>query len=123
MSNFDYSKIVATNPDDARVLSTAQTLYGEFAGVEDPELRKQYMIEGGSSAYNAQEYGGEWSGMGIRDILNTRFNAVKDINQPFREALDGKFSSEDAWKQAIQIAYGLDSGKIKRTNTLFRLLI
>jgi hypothetical protein len=112
------SQIRASNYDDARVLHLAQTLYGEFAGVKDRDLQRQYMVMGASSAHNLFNQK-EYKDLDFDTYLYKRFNAVKDMNQPYREALSGKFSDEMAWKRAMQIAYGTTNGLIKNDNTQF----
>lgn len=112
------SQIQASNPDDARVLHLAQTLYGEFAGVKDQNLQRQYMTMGASAAhnlYNKREYHGQdWD-----TYLYNRFDAVKYQNQPYKEALSGQVSDENAWKRAMQVAYGVTNKLIKNDGTEF----
>lgn len=112
------SQIQASNPDDAKVLHLAQTLYGEFAGVQDKAQQRQYMTMGASAAqnlFNQKEYKNlDWD-----TYLYKRFNAVKDMNQPYKEALSGKPSNEDAWKRAMQVSFGVTNGLIKNDDTQF----
>lgn len=110
------SSLQATNPDDAQVLHMAQTLYGEFAGVKDKQLQKEYMIMAASAAHNT--YGkGEWAKDDWDTHLYKRFDAVRLQNQPYKQALSGKFTGKDeemAWKRSMQIAYGVKSGTIEK---------
>jgi len=112
------SQIQASNPDDAKVLHLAQTLYGEFAGVKDPDQQRQYMTMGASAAnnlFNKREYHGiDWD-----TYLYKRFDAVKYQNQPYQEALAGKPSDENAWKRSMQVAFGVTNGLIKNDGTEF----
>lgn len=110
------SRLQASNPDDARVLHLAQTLYGEFAGVKEPDLQGQYMTVAASAAHNL--YGKrEYKKYDWDSYLHTRFDAVKYQNQPYKEALNGNFDTpqkERAWKKAMQVAYGVTAGTIDK---------
>ena len=115
------SNLVASNPDDARVLHLAQTLYGEFAGVKDPKLQHDYMAMAASAAsnlYGKKEYKKDnWD-----NYLYKRFDAVKYQNQPYKEALSGRFDSpqkERAWKKAMQVAFGVTNGLIQKNDAEF----
>lgn len=109
------SKLRATNPDDARVLHLAQALYGEFAGVKDEALQKQYMKMAGSAMMTT--YGrGEWKKNDWDTHLFNRLDAVKYANQPYREAMNGGFDTEQkkrVWRRAIQTSFGLLTGNIQ----------
>jgi hypothetical protein len=115
------SALQATNPDDAKVLHLAQTLYGEFAGVKDTKLQGDYMTMAASAAHNLhgkREYKkDDWD-----TYLYKRFDAVQGQNQPYKEALQGKFDTPDkerSWKKSMQIAYGVTAGTIAKNSAEF----
>lgn len=115
------SAIQASNPDDAKVLHMAQTLYGEFAGVKDKDLQRQYMTMAASAAQNLfgkKEYSqDDWD-----TYLYKRFDAVANMNQPYKEALQGQFDTpqkQSAWKRAMQVAFGVKNGMIEKTPAEF----
>jgi hypothetical protein len=117
------SQIVANNPDDAEVLSLAQGLYGEFAGVENPAQQKNYMIMAGSAMYNTKGKR-EWKKYDWDTHLHKRLDAVghNGGNQPYNEALSGQFptdQSKRAWRRAMQVAYGLKNGTIEPREGMF----
>lgn len=113
--------ISATNPDDARVLHLAQTLYGEFAGVKDKKEQGDYMTMAASAAHNL--YGKrEYKKDNWDNYLYKRFDAVNRQNQPYKEALQGNFDTPDkerAWKKAMQVAYGVTAGTINKSDAEF----
>lgn len=115
------SQIQASNPDDAKVLHLAQTIYGEFAGVKDKKLQQDYMTMGASSAVNT--FGKrEWKNDDWDTNLYKRFDAVKGMNEPYKQALSGKFEdpqSQYSWKKAMQVAFGVMNGHIQNDGTQF----
>lgn len=112
------SQIQASNPDDAKVLHLAQTLYGEFAGVKDPDKQRSYMVMGASAAHNLYQKR-EYKDLDWDTYLYKRFDAVNGMNQPYKEALSGKFSNPEAWKRAMQVSFGTTNGHIKNDGTEF----
>lgn len=115
------SALQATNPDDAKVLHLAQTLYGEFAGVKDRKEQGDYMTMAASAAKNLfgkKEYKrDDWD-----TYLYKRFDAVNRQNQPYKEALQGNFDTPDkqrAWKKAMQVAHGVSNGLIQNSDAEF----
>lgn len=115
------SALQASNPDDARVLHLAQTLYGEFAGVKDRKEQGDYMTMAASAAHNL--YGKkEYKKDNWDTYLYKRFDAVKGQNQSYKEALQGNFDTPDkerAWKKAMQVAYGVTNGLINKSDAEF----
>lgn len=115
------SRLQASNPDDAKVLSLAQTLYGEFAGVKEPDLQDKYMKMAASAAHNI--FGKrEWKKYDFDSLLYNRFDAVKYQNQPYKEALQGNFDTpqkQRAWKKAMQVSYGVTAGTIPKDSAEF----
>lgn len=92
---------------DADVVANAAMIYGEGAS-EDFET--MHMM--GSTPYNRMKDNPHRYGFTIQDVLlkPNQYYAVQNKNEPFMQAIQGKFPNEKAetkWKQAMQIAYGL----------------
>lgn len=113
------TQIQAQSPDDQKIVSLAQGLYGEFAGVKDPELQRKYMLMGASSIANT--FGkGEWKNNDWDTHIYKRLYAVQNQNQPYQESLSGNFpneNAENAFKRAVQISFGIIKGFIPRDAT------
>lgn len=94
------------------IIQLANAIYGE--GANQPyEVMK--MI--GSSAINRVRSGrASEFGSNMCEVLNKGYYAVSNPNQPYKEAVSGKFGSPEAenkYKQAVAIASGLIKGNIE----------
>lgn len=105
------SQIQASNPDDAKVLHLAQTMYGECAG-DKGDAQGQCMNMVGSSAvrgFNKRQFAGtDWD-----TYLTHRFDAISNPNSATKEAMSGQITDEMGWKRAMQQSFGLINGYIK----------
>lgn len=102
----------------SRVSEMANAIYGEAAGENDDG-----MILVGSSILNRLDSNRPLEfGRDLTEILRKGYYAVSNPNEPYKQAITGKFpdkQSELKYKRALQIANGLVTGKIKRTDGQF----
>jgi len=93
-------------------------IYGEAAN-QDAKVMKMV----GSSAINRMKSGRTKEfGSTLEEIAQRGYYAVKNPNQPMKEAMSGKFGSPEAenkYKQAMSIASGLLRGTIEPDKGLF----
>ena len=98
---------------DLATLQLAQMIYGENAS-EDYDT----MVMTGSSALNRleaerpQEFGAT-----LPEVLQKGYYAVSKNSPMYQQAVSGQFpdeKSEQKFKQALQISYGLQKGTIER---------
>lgn len=103
---------------DADVINIANTIYGENGG-EDYET----MVMTGSSLLNRVEAGKPQEfGEDITDAMWKGYYAVNQDSPMFQQAATQQFPDEksaNAYKQALQIAYGLKAGTIPRHKAQF----
>lgn len=105
------SSIQASNPDDAKVLHLAQTLYGECGGLKGDE-QSQCMQMAGSAAvrgFNKRQF----AGTDFDTYLTHRFDAISNPNSATKEAMTGQVTDELGWKKAMQKSFGLINGYIQ----------
>lgn len=103
---------------DVDLISLANVIFGEAAN-QSPEVMKMV----GSTVMNrmksnrTKEFGGS-----VNEIIGKGYYAAKNENEPFMEAVRGKFSSpesEHKYKQAMSIASGLLRGTIVPDKGMF----
>jgi spore germination cell wall hydrolase CwlJ-like protein len=98
---------------DDRVKQLANLIYGENGG-EDRDT----MVMTGSSVLNReaankpQEFGAD-----ISEVMQKGYYAVSKNSDMYQQAVSQKFpdkKSEDGYKRAYQVAYGLETGSIDK---------
>jgi len=103
-------------PND--VVDLANMIYGEVANQD-----YNTMLKVGSTAINRlnsnrpREFGSN-----MQEVLQKGYYAVSNPNEPYQEAISGKFKSkegENKYKQALAIASGLKKGTITPTKGVF----
>lgn len=89
-------------PSDELVHKVASMVYGEVGSLGKGKNRrwsgKKHWDMALGSFVNSIDYG-EWKNMTPDEILNERFYAVQNKNDPYMEAMSGNFHSDEAEDQ------------------------
>lgn len=104
------SQLQASNPDDAKVLHLAQTMYGECGGEPDSSQSNCMNMVGSAAVrgFNKRQFAGtDWD-----TYLFHRFDAISNPNSASREALSGGITNDMAWKRSMQQSFGIINGHI-----------
>ena len=103
---------------DIDVVQLANMIFGEAAS-EDADT----MVMVGSTALNRLEAGrAKEFGSNLGEVLQKGFYAVSNPNEPYKQAVSGKFPDEDSelrYKHALSTAYALIDGAMPRTKGHF----
>lgn len=103
---------------DQTAMELAQLIYGENAS-EDFDT----MVMTGSSALNRLESGKEKEfGGSLPEVMQKGYYAVSQNSPMYQQALSGDFpdeKSQESFKRALQVSYGLLTGTIPRHKAQF----
>jgi len=102
--------------DDATLYNVAAMTYGEM-GSEDKEHWRM-----AASSY-ANSFGkGEWADLTSDELLNKRYYAVQNKNDPYKWATERKFpndAEENRFKRVLSFVSAMDKGKESKTDAEF----
>ena len=113
-----YESAKANEANDKDIGLLARMIYGEGAG---EDYNTMHVI--GSSAINRlnanrpKEFG-----INLQDVLKKGYYAVRMQNDPYKQALSGKFTddiSKAKWDMANQVARGLITGELPPLPAMF----
>jgi len=102
--------------DDTTLYKVAAMVYGEM-GSEDREHWRM-----AASSYLNSVGQGEWADLTPDELLNRRYYAVQNKNDPYRWATTKKFPNEkeeNRFKKVLSFVSAMDKGKEKKTDAQF----